>query len=215
MWFFTVLFSLYFCIPFLSRMLDGASKQFVRNFVIMGFILLSVVPFLFNALQIDYLTVGFFPLGENLVIYGVLGYAIYKVHILDNFSTRTIVICLCLTYTLHFIGLFSSMAFFHREPQLMLKTIWPTNFIMSACVFTLAIRINWEVILQRMYIKENWVTVLSGYSFGIYLVHPFVRYVFVYLGISYRFLGFIIIYLISFCCIWMIKKIPLIRIIAP
>lgn len=213
MWFFTALFALYLCIPFLSLVFVGASKEIGKAYVWISFILLSVIPFIFNALNIEYFKGSIFPIGSNCIVYGVLGYLITKEGLFSTISTKRVVCVLILTALAHFFGLFFSMTVLQREPSMFLNIMYPTDFIISCCVFILGMRADWEKVLSVNGIRL--VQTVSACGFGIYLIHRFTQALFEHFHVSYNYFGIIFVYLISLLFTLILKKIPVIKRFVP
>lgn len=221
MWFFIPLFSIYLSVPFLRCMLKGASIKTLYLFVLMGFIFTSLLPQIFELLQLNYFQMewnkGMFTIAGNYIYIAVLGWLLGNTDI--NKQKR---ICLYIvaffTLCFHFFMLYYKTiqdgTFYWSEHNYM----YPANVIIPAAVFVFFKYTKFDNIFKRIrFISVESFALLSSCSFGIYLLHRFVHNIGFMFNIpfTHHIYGFIFTYCTCLCIILIMKKIPVIKYIVP
>lgn len=217
LWFFPPLFALYAVVPMLSVFMLHASNNLIKLFTWGCTFCFLVIPAIFRALDIT-LFVDKIP-GYYLVAYGVLGYVIGKRPEVLKISRKLLCVAGLMSMFLMFILL---LVFRRYEFPLLWATI--LTYASPLCMLT---AIGVFVFFQSNYIKR-WIfdssflssdslKNLSSFSFGVYLLHPIVISALKHTlpVLANEFCGFIVVYSISVVAVWIMKKIPLVKMIVP
>lgn len=225
LWFLYALIGLYFFVPILRKIIEETDHSLVVYYCLLWFLAVALIPLVekFFGVEswIDFGTVsgyvGYFLLG---LIFGKkdISIKLFYISILVYLISVTFTVYITYILTLNNEGVFVGYFYGYLAPN--------TIFSAVACFIMIKyLAINSKIfqvsMIQRVVIK------ISSCSFGVYLIHT----VFLYL-LKIGFLGFklsafsgnpllyvpltsIVVFLLSFILIFMIKKIPILRLISP
>lgn len=210
-WYFPQLFACYLAIPVLSLIRD--ERKTLWYIVLLNFFFLSVRPVLKNWFGFSWsLDVPF--VGSH-IIFVILGWLLNTK--MPDKKTRmwiyiTGIACLIFRfgYMLHF-----SVLTGVTDTTIKGYTIFHSVFY-SVAVFIFLKQVNWNRIIPEKVRKL--IPAISACSFGIYLIHKRVMYVeMMLLGINdfywtWRILCIPLTYLVSLAIVWLIRKIPYLKI---
>ncbi|MBO5328140.1 MAG: acyltransferase family protein, partial [Clostridia bacterium] len=167
-WFFTPLFTCYLCIPIISLIPKENRKKAFEYLIIIGFITISLLPLIFNLLQLKFNFGLRLPLlGEGYLLFILIGYYIQNYPIKRTF--RIVIYALgLLGFALHLGGTWA-LSFNRGDIVRVFKDyINAPAVLYSVAIFTLF-----------KYMPENKVTLplynaaqkISSATFGVYLIH--------------------------------------------
>ncbi|WEV56590.1 acyltransferase [Ligilactobacillus acidipiscis] len=219
-WFFLPLFAVYMAIPVLSIIPDQYKKKIYEYMVAIAFLTISVLPVIFKILGGNFPEMLKTPVSSGYILYILLGYlATHDFH----FSVKQRV-AIYILGILGWLARFSTVLDWSIRDNEINNTMggylnFPTVFYAFA-VFTF---VQYEVSNMKWYkkINTNLLKMVSGASFGIYLIHIyFVEMLpqifnFDYRSLFWRTFGVLGVYLICLIIVLIIKKIPLLRKLVP
>lgn len=225
LWFLYALVGLYLFVPILRKVTTTSNNNILVYYCLIWFLAVSIIPFLERVIDIDS-RIDLHSI-SGFIGYFVLGLILGKI----NVSTKTFVISIvvyflltCLTaigtyyLTMKDEGVLSEVLYSYLAPNIVIAS--------GACFISIKYLAMNSSFLQLSVIQKI-IKTISACSFGIYLVHT----VFLYLLKSGR-LGYelsvfsghpllyvpltsLIVFLLSLFVIFLIKKIPIIKLIAP
>lgn len=209
-WFFGPLIMIYLSLPVLSKFAND--KSMLRYMILLAVATTSVMPLLCNILDLSYNGNFYFPLLGGYLMYPVIG---YYLHITELKTWQKIII--------YVLGVLAAAArYWHTAWTFQLqgwadKMTWGymnlPALLLAVAVFVLAKDICRCGFFQKEKVRKGmrW---LAGASFGIYLIHIFVRNNLMELlradANSYIWLlgGAILTYAVSLAIVQLLKKIP-------
>lgn len=212
-WFFIPLFAVYLCMPLLNA-IENKKKIFIYM-IIVGVLLKSLLPLVFNILTIRYNAAIVPPVINNYMIYVLIGYMISHCEI--KLKYRLIIYFFgALGWGMHFFGtVFLSLKSdaivdifkgYENLPALMY----------SVAIFLLIKSIKWEVICGKIKSLRKLLGLLASNTFGVYLIHIYlIQTITDVTGLNgdsiwWRTLGACGIFILCEICVYLIKKIPFI-----
>lgn len=216
MWFFIPLFSLYLSMPFLSSFIRTISVRLSYWFLAIAFVFVSVIPCVFNFLDLSIWEGTLFPMGTRYFIFAILGYCIC--HKTDWFDTnRKMIYCLgLLSAIIQFVLLIMIVPIGELRYRDFLGYEYPFSFMIALSVFLLFKNIKWHKLLGEGGQGNRIIREMSSCSLGIYLFHAVLFMINGYFELNIRtFYGFFVVYIISLIVVWIMKKIPIIKYIVP
>lgn len=211
-WFFSALFAIYLSIPILAQIKN--KEKILLYAVFVGMVFVSILPLVSNLIGIGY-NAGYTPnIVNGYILYVMLGYLIAK-----RQFTRRQQIC---SYLLGILGW--AMQFFGTLLLSEAGSIDQTfkgylNLPVLLQAFAVFVFVKYHVPKNSFVV--NFVNWLGKRTFGVYLIHGYlVRYLPMYLKIDtgsivWRTAGACCVFLISAGIIWLLQKIPIIKIIVP
>ena len=218
-WFFPHLFALYLCLPVLSLIPEPKRKHVFLYMILYAFISYSLIPTITPFFGI-YITDGLkSPLnGGGYVVFLLLGYCITRY--LMKKQTRIVV------YIMGFLG-WAVRFLYTREKSLELGYIDQTFFgyynfpsiLLAVAVFTWSWYHDWSFLNKQKIVKV--IQILSGASFGVYLVHFYImQFVIDTFSIDittlfWRLAGIPLVYLLALVIVLIGKRVPLLKKVLP
>lgn len=211
-WFFIPLFCIYLLMPFLSKIVINSSKKELEFLIVIMFVFQSFLPI------IDYFTkfntIPVLPI-TGYVFFLFLGYYLAKYDIEKN--NKFLISVLILTIAL-FVIRFILILNVQQRVELLQSYFGVYSVIPSVFIFCFAKRFwNQENGLYK-YLRGG-VQILSGFSFGVYLIHQVIIEVlaslFNYESWIMCTVGIIITYSVSCFIVFCIQKIKFFRWIFP
>ena len=217
-YFMFIILGLYLTMPLLSLL---AKKEYTKQ---LWFVVL--LYFIFNAFLPNILGLFKIQLNTNLtvqlggyVIFIILGYLLSTQNINKKYRI--------LIYIGAVIGLiyrFVTTFYLSKQAGSVVKTTWGYTswhaILLTAAVFLIIKNLNFEKIITNSKVR-NFITKMSGCSFGIYLIHKIVMYyeqkilsIDVY-SWQWRTIGIFSTYIICLAIVSIIKKLPLFKKIVP
>lgn len=215
-WFFIPLFTVYFSIPVLSKLI--ADRNILKYMIVFGFLSYSVFPTFFLLLRMDYNMGLNFPLTGGYILYVLIGYYLSTENLVAG--QRYFIYLLAIGGA----GLrYFSIVIFSVGQKEVYKVFWgylnfPTVFL-AVGIFVLFQYMNWEKLLRNEKTVKL-IASISSASFGIYLIHMIVMNQFWDYGVhvwgwKWRVLGAPVIYCICFIVVKVMQKIPVVRKLIP
>lgn len=217
-YFMFIILGLYLTMPLLSLL---AKKEYTKQ---LWFVVL--LYFIFNAFLPNILGLFKIQLNTNLTvqlggyaIFIILGYLLSTQNINKKYRI--------LIYIGAVIGLiyrFVTTFYLSKQAGSVVKTTWGYTswhaILLTAAVFLIIKNLNFEKIITNSKVR-NFITKMSGCSFGIYLIHKIVMYyeqkilsIDVY-SWQWRTIGIFSTYIICLAIVSIIKKLPLFKKIVP
>ena len=220
MWFFIPLIVIYISLPFMAIFVQNATRQMLKKFLIIGFILISIVPMLTEPLKLDALQ-NLFPMGGSYLYLAVAGYYIGQYGL--SYRTRKY---LYISTIISIILIFGGMALILMYANPSLRTIFLAYthapcMITSLGVFTFFKYVDWTSIMNKIHISWSQVIRVSEYSFGIYLVQglvfmatsPISKHCSLFTCVDL--LRFLYVYPLCILTVYMMKHIPVLKRFVP
>lgn len=213
-YFMFIILGLYLTMPLLSLL---AKKEYTKQ---LWFVVL--LYFIFNAFLPNILELFKIQLNTNLTvqlggyaIFIILGYLLSTQNITKKYRI--------LIYAGAIIGLiyrFATTFYLSKQAGSVVKTTWGYTswhaILLTAAVFLIIKNLNFEKIITNSKVR-NFITKMSGCSFGIYLIHKIVMYyeqkilsIDVY-SWQRRTIGIFSTYIICLVIVSIIKKLPLLK----
>lgn len=217
LWFLYMIIGLYIITPVLRIFIKSAMKKDIEYFLLFSFIFTSLLPTLNRFEPFNFVAPFFIKFNVSLV----LGYTIYFVmgFYLANYNLSRKM--KNLFYTLGILGVFVTMI---GTRILSLENGSPDTFLyyyLRANVFftSVAVFLFGKEFLQKIKFSERslkGISILSSYSFGMYLVHDMIRTILMRFEIDNLLFNQIfsvpiitvIIFIISFIVTYFVRKIP-------
>lgn len=219
-WFFPVIFSLYFCIPFLSLIPLDKRKESYGYVILYAVITTSCLPLACTLMQIPYNYAFLAPLnGGGYVMFLLIGYWIAKYPI--SKEVRKFII-----YPLGVIGLLlrygGTLLLSYKNGQFDQTFSGYVNFpsvAYSTAVFVWFKYNDWtkQVVVDEISVIKK----LSKASFGVYLIHFYILRFLVdcfeipMTSLEWRILGIPIVYTLALGATLVMQKIPLLKNVVP
>jgi surface polysaccharide O-acyltransferase-like enzyme len=225
LWFLHALIGLYLFVPILRKIPLKSDAVILRYYILIWFIAVSIIPLAEKVIgvnsRIDLNSISGF------IGYFVLGLLIGRQQVskkLFYFSaitfTFTVILTIYGTYwlTLKNNGIFAGYFYGYFSPNIIIG---------AAAIFMVIKYIFVNTKLAPSSFPHKIITTISACSFGVYLVHPVFLYIlktgilgvklspFSGIAIVYVPLTAIVVFLLSFSLIFMIRKIPIVRLVAP
>ena len=218
MWFFTPLFGLYLSMPFLKVFVQNASKKLVWLFIAFGFVFDSVLPFLFDVCDVNFLLIdndykepAFFAMASNFVYIGVLGYMLTHVDIPRKYR-----MCIysvgALTAIIHFCLLVFGTISTGKVVRIELNYFYPSSVLIPMAVIVFFRYTNWDKLFGT---EKSWqiIAKLAGCSLGVYLLQYLLQIIIGYFDVPLNncLTGFALLYVLGVVITLIMKKIPVIN----
>lgn len=213
MWFFIPLFAFYLSVPFLSCMVKNGGKKLVEYFLIIAFCCSSLLPFVLGIINVKYSNI--FPLAGSYLLMPILGYYFVKYPIPVNWKKNVYQLAI-LGAIIHFSLVYYIIQYHNELKGIILNYDTPLSLLMASAVFIYFKDYGWKKHIAKFKINVNKIAVISSCSLGIYLLHYSIILILKkFTPFVYDILGFIGVYIISLCIIYIMKKIPVIKNIVP
>ena len=215
-WFFYSLLALYFCTPVLSLLTKEENTRVVWYFFGLCTLNSTVFPLLAKAFSIKFF--AYFPMGSGYVNYFLLGWLLKN----EKFGKRTR-IGIYIAGILGFIGMFFGTYWISARSGETNALFMDYSSIfclpLSAAVFLFFKHVDWGKFIKGRAVKT--LSTLSSASLGIYLIQILALTYFPKLfhlqtgSPVYMVFAPFAIYAACFCCVYIVKKIPILRKIFP
>ena len=177
LWYFYMILGLYIVAPYLSRLVKNLKSITLRNYILLGFALASC--FKLSSYYIGNENIFFLVNSIIYIPYFLMGALIFKSREkLIKYKSIGLIISVFSWITLQFL---SSLLFPYlnsNSPLIMSDYLNPFVIFMSIGIFIYLI--NFED--SNSFYFNKIIEIISKFSIGIYLIHPFVM-------VSYRFVG--------------------------
>lgn len=215
-WFFLPLFSIYLCIPVFSKLIHD--REILWYMVIVGFLFNSLLPAIFKELQISWNGNSNFPLMGGYLLYPVIGYLLstgylkrWQRTIIYGIAIFGVLLRYIATYVLSTAdGTINKRFFGYNEYY---------SFFLAIAVFTFVQYSNVVDKISKCNIGRKVLPVLASLSFGVYLMHMIIyRQLEKVLNVNtwqWRLLVPFLIYGICLLLTFIIRKIPVVKMIIP
>lgn len=213
-WFFPMIWGMYLCIPALSLVPAEQRKACFGYLFAVSFVFVALVPQILKCFGMQWPVT--FPLDGGYVIYLVAGYLLTQIQPTKK-QFRLI----------YAAGIGSAVLMFVGEVHTCYQAndavvFWQgyLNFpcvLMSIAVFSAVYYHDWSDLDAK---AAKMLECLSSFSFGVYLVHFFLIDALNQSPIDanswfWRTLGVLVIYAVSCCIVWLLKRVPVLRKIVP
>lgn len=210
-WFFPALFAIYFAIPFISFIPEEKRRSAFGYAIVVGFVLNSLLPFIFKFLPISYSSEHFiFPVAGGYLIFPLIGY--YISHYDIPLKYRKVIYALgLLGFLMMAVGTWVA-SFCSGEISYIFEGYRGVPCVLySSALFLLFKNLkfgSWSIKIEKLTVK------LAPLAYGVYLVQWFVLHFVAKIQwvdrgtFWYRTFGSIIVYLICLLVVWVIKKTP-------
>ena len=213
MWFFIPLFAFYLSAYFLSCIVKYGGKKLIEYFLIIAFICTSLFPMIFGLINVKYNNI--FPLAGSYLFMPMLGYYLVKYPITIRWK-RIIYNLAVLGAIIHWILVFYIIQYNNDLKSVVLNYDTPLSMLMASAVFIFFKDFDWKNLIHKIKINTNIITIVSSCSLGVYLLHYSIILISKkFIPTFYDISGFIGVYIISLCIIYVMKRVPLIRNIVP
>ncbi|MFZ7214438.1 acyltransferase [[Pasteurella] aerogenes] len=204
-WFFSPLLALYFLIPVLSLLKEH--KIILWYIVLFIFITHSLFPPVLSMLGIKWNNSLSFPM-VGYVIFLVLGYLLSQLTL--SKLHRNVIYCIALLcIIIRYWGTYYFSLELGKLDRYLFGYVQFHSVFLAVAVFIFIKNLDFSAKTCQV------LSVLSSYSFGIYLIHKLVMYYeqkFLLLSseaLFWRTLGIFITYLICLLCVYLIKQVPI------
>lgn len=210
LWFVYMILSMYLLFPLLSKFVKYCSKQEMFYFLCLWFIGLNMTPILTNY-ETDFDSSYF----SGFIGYLLLGNYLFKEERKPN--NWWIFLLFLLAWLFTFIGTYFLSNKSHAMDETLLTSLTPNIALLSLAVYLLFK--NVQVNLHQAFRKI--IDTISEHSYGIFLVHILVLTLFNHFHFEYTFIASIIsipllsiaCLLISFVLVYLLKKIPFLKVL--
>lgn len=218
-WFFIPLFAIYLAMPVLSLLAKDENDRALWYGVVVTFVTVSLLPPLFSLVGMTYNDGLRFPLFGGYLIFPVLGYLLAK----TDFTKRQRIV-------IYLLGIGATVfryaaTIYLSSAQGSLNTLfWEylgfPGVLLGVAVFVFAKQVRWERLFSTQR-SQRTLAKVAGCSFGIYLIHMFVFWHGLQIpGISWtqlawRTIGPIVAYFLCLGVVYLVKKVPGLRVIFP
>lgn len=210
----------YLTIPLISQLADKKYRKTLWYVVITYFILKGILSNLLTIIGISYNQALNIQIG-SYVIYAILGYLLSTE---ENIKSKTKIII----YTLAIIGLIFRYLLTYiisMKSGKIFNEFWGYStwyaMLQSIAVFIFVKDLKINKKIENNQKLCNIISTIASCSFGIYLIHIFVKYYFARImnipssSMIHKTLGILVVYLLSLIIIYIMKKIKFLRKIVP
>ena len=222
MWYIPMTIGLYIAMPIIKYVLNNASAEIIKYWIIVMFVFASVIPFV-GELNIPYISgiISYFYSYMEIhflcgyTLFFVLGYLFSTVGLSDKYKNYIYILGACgFIYSIFVLIILRIISSIEIGA---LTYLYPNIIFMSAAVFMF---FKDKVSKVRFSdIQSNIISKLSGLSYGIYLVHVLVLKVLYHLGVDLSLCNIIIsiplitiiTFVISTCVIFIVSKVPIVN----
>ncbi len=216
-WFFIMLFALYLSIPVISAIERNKRKKLFTYVILLAIFTNSILPLLCKLTGVPMNNDIKLPVAAGYVMYLLIGYCITRYPISKR--VRLVIYgCGVLGFLMHFVG--TTLLSYKKG---VLDETFAGQLNLPAVIFSTAVFVwvfyNRHLPKNKKAIKA--IRLLSGASFGVYLMHWFVIDATLQILApntmtwQWRVLGTIAVYLVCLAATLIIKKIPIIKNIVP
>ena len=215
LWFFIPLFAFYLSVPIIGCWIKLSSYKEQKVYLLMAFILLSLIPSICRWFGISYFKYSIFPMAESLILYPVLGYFLIKWNI--NKKMKEILYLLGFVSSLIHFGLLYYSVVKLGDSHRYQNVLEPTSIIMAITVLVWCSNQKWDWVLSNLHIQQDFVIKISSCSLGIFLVQAAIFMISIKLNLPFHnpYVGALLTYITSLLIIMFMKRIPFLRIIVP
>lgn len=219
LWFLYMIIGLYILVPLIRIFTKSASRKHYHYLFLIYAVFGSFLPlindsllFANSALEIN------FKISELMgySIYFILGFYLYKFDI-TNHAKRWIYLIAIMSVIFQILGTYFLSSKIGIALQFLFDYSRPNVVIQAVAIFLLVKDISLKVRLSAR--AKSVVSMLSKYSFGMYLVHDFFNILFAQIGFTVTCvnpalaipLRALSTFVLSFCVVWMLGKVPVVR----
>ena len=209
----------YLTMPLLSLLTKKEYRKTLWFTVALFFTFNSLLPNILGLFKI-YWNGAFGIRISGYLIYVILGYLLSTEN-LSNKQKNIVYIGAIIGLIYRFVTTF----ILSKNSGTVIKTTWGYFawhcILLSCAVFIFIKSLNFSKKLEKKTRVTKVLAIVSSCSFGIYLIHIFVKYYITHLlnwnvySWSYRTIGIIVVYFISLIIVYILKKIPVIKKIVP
>lgn len=210
--------SIYIIMPLLSLLTKKEYRKTLWYIVGAFFILNSLIHNILIFCDIEHSSLITVPIG-NYAIYVIFGYLLSS----EELSKKQR-ICIYIGAIVGLLFRYFTTYCFSIETGKVVRKTWGYFswhcILLAIAVFIFTKRINFKKINQNETAKKILANIASC-SFGIFLIHTIVKYYVLKFfnwnlaSWSFRTIGIIVVYLISLCIVYTLKKIPIIKKVVP
>ena len=219
LWFFYTLIGIYIMMPFIATIVSNISRKSLNFLILICVINNQVFPLIHKFIGIN---IGIsIPFANPFIDYILLGWVLSQNNLYNNtfykWIIRILAIIACmmtavLTYHLTVLK--------HIEESYFMNYETLTTLVVSIAVYLEVKAIDWN---KYVLTKEHqyYLQLFANSTFGIYLIHIFVKYYAMKLfdfsedSIIFMIIGPVVIYFISFFFVFLLKKVPIIKRLVP
>lgn len=217
-WFFIPLFTCYACIIVLSLIPEEYKQKIFLFLIIAGFLTISLLPFIFGFLNINFNSDLKLPLtGGGYLLFVLFGYYVNKYDIKLIF--RIIIYCLGIVGLLtHLLGTHFASFNAGQIVQTYKGYLNVPSIVYASAIFTFFKYVKKGKIFNGIYKICKFI---SPMSFGIYLIHSLILEFFIYklpfdsTNIFFRTFGALGLYVVCGAIVWCIQRIPILKKLTP
>ena len=214
-WFFIPLFAVYLIIPIISLIPTEKRKSIFKYIIIIGFITISIIPFLFQFLKLN-ISSDFRLFSCSYILFSIIGYYIDNYEIKER--TRGII------YLLGFIGLFIHIfgTFLLSYRCGYINNLFKGYLNFPSIFYSVAIFVFFKYFMAKHTLNKT-ISKITNFiapaTFGVYLIQQVVIDSFSLLvnvqSIFYRTFGACLVFIICLLLVKIIQKIPILKYITP
>lgn len=217
-YFLFIILGIYLTLPVLSNLSDKKYRKSLWYAVGIYFVFNAFIPNILSLFGIYYNA----DLGLTItgyMIYVILGYLLSTQDIPKKYRFIIYVLAISAILYRYFMTLICS----NKTGAIDQRTWGYTQFhvyILASAVFIFVKNLKLDEKIQNERIKKV-ISIISGCSFGIYLIHLIIRFYICnlfkinILSWEWRAFGFLLVYIISLIIVYLLKKIPVIKKIVP
>ena len=218
-WFFPPLFTVYLALPVISIIPEKYRQKIFNYVIVYGLCFICVLPILLPLIGISF-NGHFTPaICGGYLIYVLLGYQLSKTEL-----SCTLRVVIYISGIGGWLLRFLTTLIISPKIGELFKVFWNdrgfSTIALAVAVFVWFQYHNWGRLAESERFRK-WIKMISSASFGIYLIHwLFVWKLPGYLRIStssweWRTIGILVVYMLSFLCVMIMKKIPLVKKVVP
>lgn len=217
LWFLYMIIGLYIVTPILRMFIQSAKKRDIEYFLIIGFIFTSLIPTIQHFYPFHHFTPFLIKLDVNLVLgfplYYMMGYYLSQYSLSKNIRNFYYILGI-LSVFITIIGT-RMLSLDKGSPDTFLYDYLRSNVFFTSIALFLFFK---EFFSKKQFNQTSLsvISVLSKYSFGMYLVHDMIRTLLMKIGlenvsfnplVSVPFIA-VCLFIISFIITFLIRKIP-------
>lgn len=221
-WFFPVIISIYFCIPVLTAIPEEmrlGKKGIYTYMILCALVTVSTLPLVAQLLGIQWNSGFQITVAGGYLIFPLLGYSLAHTE-LSKVQRKIVYLLGIFGWIMYYVGTVVLSYQQGKFSSVFKGYIRLPGVLMGIAVFVFFQYHCWDFI-KRNQVFVRIIKIVSGASFGVYLIHHFFLEFFVqYFAINiqlwqWRVFGVFLIYPVSLITVLLIKKIPLLKKIVP
>lgn len=176
-WFFYTIIAFYFCVPFLSVIVEGGNKKLLTYLLVVTLIVNSILPLILQTLKMNSTGIGqsFPAIGQYLqwfiVGYVILNYKLKHAKLIYVVGISSMVMEIILTFWATFCLPYNS--FYGYATGSLVKNFYDIQYIFAFLTFSAFFFFlkQKEESLKKCQFRKI-IEKFSRYSYGVYLIHP-------------------------------------------